>query len=275
MIMITTDKQQILMRLLPLLLLFGSLAFFTPAAISGQEPEERALPEFQAKYAVQKLGIKLAEAKYQLSYTDKGYKFTQNTDLYGPARLLGDDTVSAVSYVDQVGDNLLLRKYRYIQTGRKKNRDEDIDIQWQTYKNTLKGNISGVVRSKQLKLTTDTEIWEVLSFQIPLMIEANAAVKEYPYRAILKGKIDTYNFIMTETTKISYAGKEHTALHMVRTDPKRDRQLHIWLLPELHNIPVIVENYRDGKEHSRMQLESVKFNFDKPLVDDQDNKDDF
>ena len=62
---------------------------------------------------------------------------------------------------------------------------------------------------------------------------------------------------------------------MVRTDPKRDRQLHIWLLPELHNIPVIVENYRDGKEHSRMQLESVKFNFDKPLVDDQDNKDDF
>jgi hypothetical protein len=67
---------------------------------------------------------------------------------------------------------------------------------------------------------------------------------------------------------------------MVRTDPKRNRQLHIWLIPELNNIPVIVENIRDGKQHSRMQLESVRFDMENPLIDDLEkddleNQDDF
>ena len=108
------------------------------------------------------------------------------------------------------------------------------------------------------------------------MTEANKDIKEYPYKAILKGKIDTYNFILTSSKKISFAGKEYQALQMVRTDPHKNRQLHIWLLPELHNIPVIIENYRDGKEHSRMQLESLQFDNEKPLIEQAaDDDDDF
>ena len=232
-----------------------------------------ALPEFTARYAVQKFGIKAAEAKYQLTHTDKGYKFTQNTKLYGFAKLLGDDTVSVVSYVDEIRGNLLLTKHSYIQTGREKNRNEDINILWNTHKNSLQGKITGIVRSKEINLKTDTEVWEVLSFQIPLMIEARSEVKEYPYKAILKGEIDTYNFILTDNKKITFADKEYKALHVVRKDPKKNRQLHIWLIPELYNIPVIIENYRDGKEHSRMQLESVQFGSEKPLLEQSDNDD--
>lgn len=246
-----------------------------PAVHAGQEPVEQALPEFEARYAIQKLGIKLAEAVYRLSHTEKGYKFTQKTELHGAARLLGDDTITAVSYVDQVAGNLLLRQHQFIQTGREKNRDEDIKILWQTYKNTLDGKISGVVRGKKIELQTDTEIWETLSFQIPLMIEADSKIREYPYKALLKGEIDTYNFVLEETPRVSYGGKEYKTLHLVRTDPEKDRKFHMWLIPELHNIPVIVENYRDGKEHSRMQLESVKFNAGAALVDEQDSEDDF
>lgn len=250
------------------LLIALSFSIIPQYAISGEEPIEHALPEFEAQYAVQKLGIKLAEAVYRLLYTDSGYQFTQNTTLYGAATLLGDDTVSAVSYVDQVRGNLLLKQHTYTQTGREKNKDEDIEIKWQTYKNTLKGDITGIVRSKPIALKTNSEIWDVLSFQIPLMIEADITTREYPYQAILKGEIDTYNFVLTESKKVTYADREYTALHLVRTDPKRDRQLHIWLIPELHNIPVIVENIRDGKQHSRMQLESVRFDLEQPLTDD-------
>lgn len=235
-----------------------------------------ALPEFNAKYAVQRYGIKLAEANYQLSYTDRGYKFSQNTKLHGLASLFANDAISAVSYIDETGDNLLLTKHQYILTGSEKNQDEDINILWNTYKNTLKGEITGVVHGKKINLSTDTEIWEVLSFQIPLMIEASKDIKEYPYKAILDGEINTYNFVLTSIKNISFAGKEYQALQLVRTDPVKNRQLHIWLLPELHNIPVIVENYRDGKEHSRMQLENLQFDNEKPLVERlADNDDDF
>jgi hypothetical protein len=252
------------------------IAIFITALFSNTLFAAHALPEFDAIYAIQKLGIKLAETSYKLHYTESGYVFSQDTTLHGVASIFASDTASATSFVDEVGDNLLLTKHIYRQTGREKNRDEDIDIQWQTYKNTLKGKITGIVRSKEINLKSDTEIWDVLSFQIPLMIEANEDVKEYPYKAILKGEIDTYNFILTSTKKVRFAGKEHQALHLVRTDPNKNRQLHVWLVPALHNIPIVIENYRDGKEHSRAQLESVKFNNDEPINDQvTDDNDDF
>lgn len=247
------------------------VAVFAHNAFAQQD-----LPEFTARYAIQKFGIKLAEATYQLSYTDKGYKFTQNTELHGMASMFASDTVSATSYVDEIGDNLLLRKHIYIQTGREKNRDEDIDILWNTYKNTLKGKVTGVVRSKEIALRTDREIWDMLSFQIPLMIEFDENVKEYPYRALLKGELDDYKFVMGSSKTISFAGKDYNIIQLVRTDPKKDRQLHLWIAPSLNNLPVIIENYRDGKEHSRGELESVSFNNEKALtVSNTDDDDDF
>ena len=227
----------------------------------------RALPEFSASYAVQKYGIKLAEAHYQLSHTDAGYRFSHHTELTGFASMFSNDSVKAESLVDVIGDNLLLTKYSYVQTGRKKNRNEEFKILWNTYKNSLSGKITGVVRNKKINLKTNSEIWEALSFQIPLMIEADQNIKEYPYKALLKGKINTYNFVLKSTGQINFAGKQYKTLELVRTDPDRDRALHIWLIPELHNIPVIIENYRDGEEHSRMQLENIKFGSGEELTD--------
>lgn len=257
-------------RLLALFILFASLSAHNVLAA-------HALPEFTAQYAIEKFNTKVGEAYYQLSHTGKGYKFTQNTKLVGFARMLAKGTVSVVSYVDRVGDNLLLKKYSYIQTGDKKNRNEDFNILWNTHKNMLSGKITGVARNKKIELRTNAEIWDALSFQIPLMIEANERIKEYPYRALLKGEINDYNFVVASINKINFAEKEYKTIHLVRTDPNKDRQLHIWLMPALNNIPVIIKNYRDGKEHSRMQLERLSIN-NKTYTNQQinsDNDDDF
>jgi len=98
------------------------------------------------------------------------------------------------------------------------------------------------------------------------MIEANKDKKEYPYQALLNGEIDTYNFILNTVTSTVYSGKEYQTLQMTRHDPKKNEQLHIWLIPELNNIPVLIENYRDGKAHSSMHLDSVSFGDDQALV---------
>lgn len=238
-----------------------------------------ALPEFNARYAVKKFGIKLAEAHYQLNYTETGYKFTQNTDLYGIAVYFSNYAVAAVSYVDENGGNLLLKKHTYKLSGSDEDKDEDFDIHWGTPKNTLGGSITGIVRGQEIDLSTNSETWELLSFQIPLMIEANKNIKEYIYKALLVGEIDTYTFVLTDIKKIKFSDKEYEALQMVCADPDRDRQLHVWLVPELHNIPVLIENYRDGSIYYSGQLESVSFNNEKPYVDkqtdDENDEDDF
>lgn len=250
---------------MPSILRLKLVSFFICALFSQSLFAQFDLPEFSAQYAVQKYGVKLAEATYQLSHTATGYKFTHNSKLHGFAGMLGGDTVSAVSYIDEIDGNLLLKKHSYIQTGREKNKDEDFSIQWVTSSIPVHGKISGVVRSKNINLETDTAVWEPLSFQIPLMIEANENVKEYPYNAILKGEIDAYNFVLTSSKTVTFANKQYQLLQMVQTDTDKNRQLHIWLAPELNNMPMIIVNYRDGKEHSRMQLESVQFNNDKPI----------
>lgn len=234
---------------------------------------DRALPEFEAQYAIELFGLKAAEAHYNLSYTDTGYKFTQSTRLYGIASVFRNDTVDAVSYIDRIGDQLLLQKHQYIQTGEEKNKNREFSIEWDRSVKPVKGTISGIVRGEQIDLQSEGPVWEALSFQIPLMIEVNENVKDYPYHAILKGEINTYHFVLTSSREIAFATKKYQALQMVRKDPNRNRQLHIWLLPELHNIPVIIENYRDGKIHSRMQLETVKLNNEKTLIQDIDTDD--
>ncbi len=241
------------------------LSLFIAALLYSGVLFAQALPEFHAKYAIQKYGMKVAEASYKLSHTDSGYKISQNTELDGFISMFADDTVSAVSYVDEVAGELLLQKHSYTQTGREKNRNEKFSIQWDTSTKPAKGKISGVIRSEKINLETTGPVWDVLSFQIPLMIDANEKTKHYPYKALLKGEINTYNFVFTSSKKITFAGKKYKLLQMVRTDPQKKRQLHIWIAPKLHNLPVIIESYRKGKEHSHMQLESIQFD-DNPIL---------
>ena len=251
-------------------LLFLAVTLFSHSIFAAQK-----LPEFSAKYAVEKYGIKVAEAHYQLRYTKSGYKFSQNTKLHGLASILGNDSVSAFSLIDKIGDKLLLTKHKYTQTGREKNRDEEFKILWQPDENILRGKITGIVREKKINIQAQSEVWEALSFQIPLMIDANINVKNYPYKAILKGKINTYNFILESTQEVIYAGNNYKALQMVRTDPNKNRQLHIWLVPDLNNIPIIIETYRKGKIDTHMQLEKLQFNNEKPLIAATDEDDEF
>jgi len=267
---------------LPLAVLFIttliSTVLFSQSLHATEEKINHALSEFSALYAVQKFGIKAAEAHYKLNHTDTGYKFTQFTELYGLARMFADDTVSITSIVDMMDNNLLLKKHIYIQTGREKNRDEDITVRWDTANGKLNGKVTGIVRSKPIDHEVNKPVWDVLSFQIPLMIEANAEQKIYPYTALLKGEIDDYKFELISTETVDIEGKKYKTLHLVRNDPVKNRQLRIWLLPELNNIPLIVENYREDKLHSRVQLEKVRFGQDGKLIhvtteDDQDDDD--
>jgi hypothetical protein len=217
------------------------------------------LPAFTATYGIEKYGVKLAQASYTLTHTEDGYRFSQETQLSGMASLFSDDSISAVSVIEAGENGMLLKQHRYIQTGKEKNRDEDFSIEWNRDAQELSGRITGVVRNQPVDLEVDKPVWDMLSFQIPLMQEASEDRKRYPYYALLKGELDTYFFDLVATEEIAFAGRKYRALKLVRVNPEKKRELRIWLLPELNNIPAVVENMRDGKQHSYMKIESVSF----------------
>jgi len=244
-----------------------TISFLLLLVFSTVASADKALPEFTATYAIQKFGIKVAEAEYQLNYTDTGYRFSQHTRLHGIASMFRNDTVTANSVVDEIDGRLLLQQYTYKQTGKEKNKNENFAINWRTDNGQLNGNIEGVVRNEAINLSSNTPIWEALSFQLPLMIDADTKKQNYEYNALIKGEITRYNFTVSASEEIDFADKTYQTLHVINNDNIKNRQLHLWLVPELHNLPVIIENYRDGELHSRMQLESVQFNRDERLND--------
>jgi hypothetical protein len=241
------------------------------AMMTGSVDASGRLPEFTASYGIEKYGVKLAEATYTLSRTQDGYRFNQETRLSGMASLFSDDSISAVSIIEAGENGMLLKKHRYVQTGKEKNRDEDFSIKWNRNSQELSGHITGVVRSQPVDLEVDKPVWDMLSFQIPLMQEASEDRERYPYYALLKGELDTYFFDLVATEDITFAGKKYRALKLIRVNPEKKRELRIWLLPELNNIPAVVENMRDGKQHSYMKIESVSFEGKTPITDTTDN----
>jgi len=257
-----------LTRTLLLMLLTGSVA--------AQAAGKHKLPAFHAQYAALFMGMKVAEADYDLSHTANGYTFSQKTRLYGLAGMLRKDTVDAVSHVEEEDGQLLLQKHEYRQRSSGDNRDESYSISWDKTTTPVTGTITGSYNGKPVKLTSKGPVWEPLSFQLPLMLEASTDKKKYPYKAILKGEINTYHFVLVASHTVHFAGKDYQALEVVRTDPRKgkDRQLHIWLIPELHNIPFLIENYRDGKLHSRMKLEQLQINNGKKLTQAHNDSDD-
>jgi len=234
--------------------------FFLPGTNSYAATLKHSLPEFTAKYAITKYGIKLAEAVYALAYTRDGYKMTQHTRLYGVAALFMNDRVDASSLVETISGKLLLTEFIYRQTGRKKNRNEDIHLSYRKSNNTEINHVTGTSRGKPVDIQTRGPVWDILSFQIPLMMEASSKKKNYPYMAVINGKLDKYIFRLQNTKTVSFAGTNYQLLEMVRSNKDKTSVLHIWLAPGLHNLPVIVENYHDGNLYSRMSLESVQFN---------------
>jgi len=224
-----------------------------------------ALPEFTADYAITKFGIKLADANYRLRHTEHGYHISQHTKLHGIAALFRKDKVDANSTIEMIDGQLRLQSFNYVQTGKEKNRNENLIFSYKKAKEKTSTQITGISRSEPVSIHTNETVWDILSFQIPLMIEANANKKHYPYTAVISGELDEYLFNLNATKTHEFAGKKYTLLELVRTNTENTHALHIWLAPELHNLPVIVENFRNGKLDSRMQLERVQFDKNKSL----------
>ncbi len=242
--------------------------------LAGQRTDETVrLPDFTASYGISKYDIKLASATYRLRYRDHRYHISQSTRLYGLAALFRDDTVDASSHVQVQDGKLRLLDFTYVQTGEEKDRDEHLQLAYPDDRDTTL--ITGVSRKQPVSIQTRGAVWDILSFQIPLMLDANEQTARYPYMAVINGELDQYVFERRGTRAFEFAGKTYRLLEMVRTDHRKKRRLHIWLAPELHNLPVIVENYRDDRLHSRMVLEKVQFNDEAALENETDDFDSF
>jgi hypothetical protein len=75
----------------------------------------------------------------------------------------------------------------------------------------------------------------------------------------MKGEFKRYLFENAGSEKVEYNSELFNAIKIVGRETKRDRAMYVWLVPELHNLPVKIEQWKEGELKSTVLLESVTF----------------
>ena len=227
-------------------------------------PAAKELPhEFSANYALEMFGTILARATYTLKHTENGLTMTQSTRPVGLAALLRDDRIDVRSDMVASDGQLLLVNYTYTHTGDEKDRDVRFKINWQASNNKkLVGKATGVFEGKNVDIDIDKPVWDPLSIQVPIMLDANKNLPPHEHGLFMKGEFKHYLFENHGNENVTFNDAEFTAIKIAGRETKRDRAMYVWMIPDLHYIPAKIEQWKNGKLKSTVILERVSFNED-------------
>jgi len=238
--------------------------FFLAILMTPVVSPAKELPhEFSANYALEMYGTVLARATYTLEHTEHGLSMTQSTRPAGLVALLRDDKIDVRSDMVVNNGQLLLVNYDYTHSGDEKDRDVRFKINWKTNrKQGLSGRVVGIHEGQKVDINIDQPVWDPLSIQVPIMIDAARNLPPHEHGMFLKGEFKHYLFENHGDEAISLNGKEYVALKIAGRETKRDRAMYAWIVPELHYIPIKIEQWKNGELKSTVVLESVTFDKD-------------
>lgn len=223
-------------------------------------------PGFTATYLAEAYGVTAARATYRLEHKNNTLSFTQHSETIGVAAIFSNVTLDETSLLSIHNDKLLLDEYQYTQTGDKKNRNTHIKIKWnETSNDKFSGTISGKTGDHPVEINVDTQVWDTLSFQIPIMMSANNKTVQEEIQVLVKGELKTYHFVNHGVEEITINNSQLKTIKIERKSDNKDKPLFLWLAPSLHNLPVKIEKWKKGKPHITMLLNSATFPSDKNL----------
>jgi len=219
--------------------------------------------EFTASYALEMYGTVMARATYRLQHTDSGVTMTQSTRPVGLAALLRKDKIDIRSDMVVNGGQLLLVNYNYTHTGDDKDRNVRFTIDWKTNDTqALAGKARGVYEGRDVDIVINNPVWDPLSIQVPIMQGAGKNLPLREHGLFIKGEFKHYLFENLGQETVDYNGRQVAAVKLTGRETGRDRAMHVWVMPEFHNIPAKIEQWKNGKLKSTVLLENVDFRDD-------------
>ena len=223
--------------------------------------------EYSASYSMEKYGVVFARSNYTLKHENNGVRLMQHTKTVGLAALLKKGTVNANSFLSVQNGRLLLTEFSYKQEpSDKKNRNIQIKIDWLQSEKKLLGKVSGNAHGKKLELQVDKPVWDANSYQIPLMLNTKEITEPQQYTMMFKGHFKNYTFITHGPEDIEVSGRTIHAIKTERNGNTKKSPLYLWLAPDLNNLPVKMEKWKNGKLQLTLLLDRAHFPSDKTMT---------
>ena len=206
---------------------------------------------FEATYKLYSNDTKIG--RMERSFYEKepnNYVFTSKSKTTGLISLFRKDRIIEISNWNYIDSNILPLHYSYKHTGSKKNRDVEINFNWNEQK------IINRVNDSIWQMKTQTGILDKLLYQLVIMIDLKSGNIPEKYMVADGGKIKEYVFAYIQDEVIETPiGSFNTMKFSLYK--KNKQETFLWCAYDLDFLPIkVITKENDGKL-SKAIIESI------------------
>ncbi|HEX2668131.1 MAG TPA: DUF3108 domain-containing protein [Gammaproteobacteria bacterium] len=214
--------------------------------------DENVLTPFRADYSLQRNSLGLGTSSFTLSRDGDGYLYKSAAHASGLASLFSSSTITQESRFTLVDGRPRAASYRYEDSGKSQDA-ESIRFDWDKRSATTEEN----GQQKAKPLTPDTS--DVQLIQLMLAADVAAGKVEDDYRLLDHGQITGYTAKPLPDAALKAAGKTYSTKVVQLNNAERGRTITVWLAPELHYLPVQIQQAQTGKATITLTLQKATF----------------
>lgn len=213
-----------------------------------------SLTPYTAHYGVTTHGIGVGVAQFELTpMKDAHWKFSSESHTTGVVSLFRSDKIRQSSTFDVAKDgSLRARSYRYAYAG-DDDRDQHIVFEWAD-------NIAhDYYRGDTVSIRIPDGASDPFLAQLKLSKRVAHGMVKGLFPVVNRNKLEIYHLKVVGTGNIKVPAGKFRVVRVERNDPGSSRKTVFWLAPDLHYVPVKVQQLKNDKAVFRLALKSIRF----------------
>ncbi|MCZ6802634.1 MAG: DUF3108 domain-containing protein [Proteobacteria bacterium] len=214
---------------------------------------------FEAKYTLFSNDMKIGQMERRFYKQDDGrYAFRSESKTTGFISLFRKDHIIEVSNWDFINSSFTPLLYTYKHTSKKKNRDVEINFDWD------KKQIINRVNDSVWHMQTQPGILDKLLYQLAIMSDLKSGHVPESYSIADGGKIKKYMFEHIGDEVIKTPLGEFNTIKVARYKSNKKQKTFLWCAYELNFLPIKVTIEEKDDRLTTAIIKSVKgFGFNK------------
>ena len=220
-----------------------------------------AIPTYHADYSVTRNSLAIGVAKFTLSENaDGSYTYQSVTRPAGVAALFFSDVVTETTHFEvEAGDPRSLL-YSFSQTGGSHEKTETIQFDWQ--KRAAYTGEDGKNRPTRVEQGTADRFLA----QLLISLDAAAGRSGGQYTVLDHHELTTYSLSLQPPAKLHTPAGEFDVVVLERKDAAKGRVMDFWLAPQLHYLPVQLQQRETDKATITLTLTDIGFDTAAPAA---------
>jgi len=216
-------------------------------------PSMGALPEFTAEYDFERGRLKIGETRMQLERSQEDiYRYTSEAKASGFVSLFVKDIITEESIFRFKDEQFWPVSYQYRQQNSSKNRNESIAYDW------TEGYAQVDYRGHESQPKLKPGTLDRFLLQLAITAHVQDGEIDRAYRILDNGRVKEYRLQSHGLETVVTPAGQYNALRVTRVDKDPDKNLRMWLAPEIGYLPVKIEQEKSNEETLRLTLKRLQ-----------------